>query len=414
MAKILIISETLWYPSNYGDAIRQFHLLKHLRRIHDFTWCSRYRYKRIPGEQGSDYAKSESLLIGTPDFVTKVVKVIYYVLAGRPIGHAADYFMKVRDRIRNLTANERFDIVQIEHLRMAGYVKAIAPACNAIKLLTIQNVDHILYEQLANIERNPLKKIFKRIESKKCFKFEKDMLKNFDAFITVSEDNVQWLRSMGVQGPIHLSFNGADVAGTAFFEQRDSTVLIMPGTMDYEPNIDAAKYFVKEVLPMVWAKMPEIRLLIVGKNPSNDVKSLQSDARIKITGTVPAMGPYYEEAALTVVPLRSGSGTRLKIIESMAYGRVVVSTSIGVEGLQCKEGEHFLLANTPTEMAEAILKLVCGLKNREAIAGRARKHVEEHYDYKQIAAELDMFYRRLLVSRNSINVSAGKTAGRNS
>lgn len=210
----------------------------------------------------------------------------------------------MRRRIRDLTANERFDIVQLEHLKLGDYVRAIAPTCDAIKVLTVQNIDHILYEQLARLEKNLVKKEIKRVESRRYNRFEKEILKFFNAFITVSEDNVRWLRGLGVQDPIHLSLNGADAAGIPFLNQPDCAVLMMPGSMDYEPNIDAAKYFVKEVLHMVWA----------------------------------------------------------------------------------------------AEMVAAILSLIRNPGKREDIARRARKHIEAHYDYKQIETDLDMFYRQLLAN----------------
>jgi glycosyltransferase involved in cell wall biosynthesis len=179
--------------------------------------------------------------------------------------------------------------------------------------------------------------------------------------------------------------------------------------MDYEPNIDAATFFCTHIWPLVREKQPEAKLFIVGRNPSPEVKRLESKPAITVTGTVPDVSPYYKQAALTVVPLRSGSGTRLKIIESMAYGRVVVSTTIGAEGLEYQNGKSIFIYDEPEDMAEGIIRLMQNIKLREEIAISARKHAEQKYDSTVIADKLNAFYHHILKNKYHSSKSLAQT-----
>ncbi|GAH78005.1 unnamed protein product, partial [marine sediment metagenome] len=140
VARILVISEDLWYPPNYGDALRQYYLLRNLSHEHSYVWCCRYRSRRTQDEkdEGANFARSESLLIPKPSIGVKVAKTLPCFISGTPIKQAAYNFKVLQKRIRHLTATEDFDIVQIEHTKMADYVKSIAPSCRATKILTVQ------------------------------------------------------------------------------------------------------------------------------------------------------------------------------------------------------------------------------------------------------------------------------------
>lgn len=398
MAKILIISEDLWYPPNYGDALRQYQLLKYLSRVHDYTWCCRFLRKRTTEEDmaANRLIRSESLYIPRPHLLLKFAKVIPCLLTARPLRQAAFNFRKLWQKIRQLTSTEHFDIIQIEHIKMAEYAQAIAPSCKARKILTIQNIDSIYYRRVAQFEPRLFWRLIYLNESIRYRRFEKKILSNFDAFITVSEENIDWLKEMGVTSPIHFSRNGMNVKSTPFLNQSSEPILIIPGSMDYEPNIDAVVYFTREILPLIWKKRSKVQLFVVGRNPGCKVKKLGADPRIIVTGTVPEMTSYYKKAAITVVPLRSGAGTRLKIVESMAFGRVVISTTIGAEGLEYKDGENIFIADTPEKMAETIIRLIEKPELREKVAIRARNFVKKRYDNIRIAEELNNFYLLLL------------------
>ena len=155
------------------------------------------------------------------------------------------------------------------------------------------------------------------------------------------------------------------------------------GRMDYHANIDAAVYFVKTTWPLIHARRPELRLVIVGAQPPEQVRALASDS-VVVTGTVEDVRPYYHSALISVVPLRVGGGTRLKVLEAMAAGTPVVSTTLGAEGLAVTHGKDILIADTPEAMAEAVVTMQPDSSQRQELVGNARRLVQTLYDWNVV------------------------------
>jgi glycosyltransferase involved in cell wall biosynthesis len=154
--------------------------------------------------------------------------------------------------------------------------------------------------------------------------------------------------------------------------------------MDYQPNVDAVRFFAREVLPLIHGKFPEARFVIVGRSPSPGVQELNDGTKIVVTGTVPEVEPYLQHAMVVVAPLRVGGGTRIKILEAMAHQRPVVATRIGAEGLEVESGKHLLIADTAPGLADAC---ICLLRDREMgrqMSARALDLVREKYDWSKI------------------------------
>src|SRR4029077_2147007 len=164
--------------------------------------------------------------------------------------------------------------------------------------------------------------------------------------------------------------------------------LVFAGSMDWLPNEDAMRFFCHDVLPLIRAEEPRARLSIVGRAPTAAVRAL-ADEHIEVTGTVPDVRPFMRRAAVHVVPLRIGGGTRLKIFEAMAMGQAVVSTTIGAEGLPITHGEHALIADGPRALADAVVSLLRDERRRHALSAAARQLVVEHYDWSVAADVLD-------------------------
>jgi glycosyltransferase involved in cell wall biosynthesis len=171
--------------------------------------------------------------------------------------------------------------------------------------------------------------------------------------------------------------------------------------MGYPPNADAVLYFCRDILPLIEREVPDVRLLIVGHAPPQPVRRLADRHNVTVTGSVPDILPYYRQAKVSIVPLRGGGGTRLKILESMALGRPVVSTSIGCEGLDVDDGIHLEIADRPAEFAGSVIRLLREPARREQIATAARRRMEECYDWSIIAEKLLALYEELLATRSA-------------
>jgi glycosyltransferase involved in cell wall biosynthesis len=169
--------------------------------------------------------------------------------------------------------------------------------------------------------------------------------------------------------------------------------LIFVASMDSEANHDGAIYFVREIFSLVKAPRPSATVVFVGRNPRKELLDLHDAKGIIVTGKVADVFAYYNEAALAVVPLRSGGGTRLKILEAMAAGVPVVSTGIGCEGLNLRDGEHLLIADTPRRFTDCIIRLLDDESFRGEMIRKARALVENEYDWALIARKQVQVYR---------------------
>ena len=183
-------------------------------------------------------------------------------------------------------------------------------------------------------------------------------------------------------------------AGEPSHSQPDAH-LIYIGSMDWYPNEDAVTFFADEVLPNIHEKLPNVQFSAVGGNPSPRVQTLAENPRILVTGRVPEIKPYFARATVFVVPLRIGSGTRLKILEALAMGKAVVSTTVGAEGLDLVDGEEILIADEPAAFAAAVLRLLTDASLRRKIGENGRARVERDYDWRSIGEKLYRLYESL-------------------
>jgi glycosyltransferase involved in cell wall biosynthesis len=224
-------------------------------------------------------------------------------------------------------------------------------------------------------------------------RFEARALARFDGVLAVSNadrDTFTRLYPGAIRQPVHVVPTGVDT--DYFTPQRsspDSRGLVFTGSMDWLPNEDAMTFFCRDVLPLVRAAEPAASLTIVGRTPTGAVSALASGDAVRVTGRVEDVRPYMQEAAVYVVPLRIGGGTRLKIFEAMAMGKAVVSTTVGAEGLPIQNGEHLLLADTPAAFASAVIDLLRNPARRVQLGSAARTLVVDRYDWSAVAAELE-------------------------
>jgi glycosyltransferase involved in cell wall biosynthesis len=179
--------------------------------------------------------------------------------------------------------------------------------------------------------------------------------------------------------------------------------LVFVGSMNYIPNVDAAEFFVNDVLPLIARERPDVTFTIVGARPSAAVRRLAEDPRVSVTGPVDDVRPYYAAAAAAVVPLRAGGGVRMKILEGMALGVPMVSTTIGAEGLSLEHGRELLIGDTPQELADAAIGLLRDPALGDRLARAARETALRRFSWESVAAVLDGVYNSV-VGRYSANV----------
>lgn len=287
-----------------------------------------------------------------------------------------------------------FDIVSCNFIYMAQY-RELFP--HAYPVLEEHNIESQLLRRCAELHQDSkeLDKLAKQVDAVKAFvesnheaqlleAYEDQHWQKFPLRTVVSEQDRQQLDQRCTKGRTVVVKNGIDIETVALVESSNTKNILFIGTMSYYPNIDGACYFVEEILPIVWQQDPTISFYIAGSDPPEKVKSLAQDPRIKVIANPENMSDVAQECSITVVPLRIGSGTRIKIIHSMAMGLPIVSTTLGCEGLNVEDGTHLLVRDQPEEFAQATLKLVSDAELRQKLRTQGRYLVEQEYDWQSI------------------------------
>lgn len=284
----------------------------------------------------------------------------------------------------------RFDVVQIEGVHLAEYVPTIRQ--NSPKSFIVadwHNIESELMDRYADSCTFMPRKLYARRTARLIAQAENRLLAQCDVHTVVSEREKARLKARDRNARIEVVPNGvdADSFGSIVREPQSARNVVFVGSMDYHANIDGALWLAREIWPAIAAARPEWKLQIVGRSPSAAVRALASD-RIEVTGTVDDVRPYYAKAVALAVPLRVGGGTRLKILEAMASGVPIVSTTLGAEGIDILDGVHMILKNNSADFASAI----CSIRSDDPSVQRMIKNsqdvVNKRYSWDSIGLEI--------------------------
>jgi len=266
------------------------------------------------------------------------------------------------------------------------------------KVFFAHNVEAQVWERYHRVTRNPFWRWVSWREYHAMAKAERMYVSKADHLVTVSELDREFFSQYFDRSRITVIPTGVD---TDYFqplpEDERTNHLVFTGSLDWVPNDDGACYLVTKLLPHVRSEIPEVTLCIAGRNPSSNLKALGRDYGVEVTGWIEDIRSCLREAAVYVVPLRVGGGTRLKIFEAMAMGKPIVSTTIGAEGLPVTDGENIIIRDDSREFAAAIVRLLRDPEARTRIGRAARKTVEERYTWKAAADEFDSALRKAMI-----------------
>jgi glycosyltransferase involved in cell wall biosynthesis len=311
--------------------------------------------------------------------------------------------------LANVLRSHRFDTVQIEGVHLMEYLPVIREASESPAIVVDwHNVESELMWRFAETTGNWAKKLAAKRTAKLIEGAENRLLNTCATHTVTSERERQKLLARCRTANIHVVPNGVD---TCFYtvdkvaeafrgggQCNSKQTILFVGSMDYHANIDAAAWFSRTAWPEIARKYPHLDFTIVGRDPAPEVRALASD-RIHVTGTVDDARPFYASAVAVVVPLRSGSGTRLKILEAMAAGVPVISTRLGAEGIEAEDGVHLLLAESGAEIAAAVCRVTSSVETRARLSQAARALVCRVYEWSVIGMQLHRIHADLLESR---------------
>jgi glycosyltransferase involved in cell wall biosynthesis len=308
-----------------------------------------------------------------------------------------------RDRLVALLAEHRFDIVHIEGIELAPYLDILESSRpRPFIVFDDHNCEYLLQKRVFLTDlRNPLRwhgASYSFVQWKRLERFEAQACRRADLVVAVSEADSLALQKLVPQAAPLIIPNGIDVSAytpdTVPATDMGEQALVFTGKMDFRPNVDAMLWFSSQVLPLVRRDCPAAHLWIVGQRPHRRLDALKGDPAITVTGWVDQVKPYIAGASVYVAPLRMGGGTRLKLLEAMAMERAVVATSLGAEGFPAVDGKELLLADTPELFAKAVVSLLRDPSRRADLGQKARRFVEQGYDWRVLIPHLEQGYGR--------------------
>src|SRR5262249_50421747 len=301
--------------------------------------------------------------------------------------------------MRSTVIETNANIVQTEHSFLAPYVGAIPAATQCKTVLSLHNLGVRQYSRMRYLHVDPAEKAALWLKWLTMIGWEIRYASRFDQTITVSSLDRDLLREGNPKLPVAVIPNGCDTGALRPLpDTAGGNGLLYVGTLGYPPNADAVLHFTQAILPLIRRRVPDAKLVVVGHRPPAAVRRLADRGEIVLAGSVGDLLPYYKEAKVSIVPLRAGGGTRLKILEAMALGRPVVSTRIGCEGLEVSDGQHLLVADAPTDFADRVVQLLTDAQLCRRLCQNARALVESVYDWSVICHRLLRLYEELAQS----------------
>jgi sugar transferase (PEP-CTERM/EpsH1 system associated) len=389
--KILWIKAGGLLPADTGGKIRSLQILKHLAHRHEVTVCTFYQHHDgdLHSTLATDVARLIAIPLPIPDrgSLKDALGFVKSVLIGKPHKMEKFYHPEVRQAVASLVHDTSFDIILCDFIYPAGVVDWNAPAC---KVLFTHNVEAEVWERFSKVAASVWWKVASFIEYKAMTRAERKYVTQADHVLTVSDHDREFFSRYVDPSKITTIPTGVDVE---YFTPTPGATLantiVFSGSMDWMPNEDGVLWFVSDIFPTIRRHIPDATFWIVGRNPSAAVQKLETHHGVHVTGTVEDIRPHLGRAATYVVPLRSGSGTRLKIFEAMAAGKAVVSTSIGAEGLPVHHGSNILLADEPETFADSVVALLSNPEEAGRLELNARQLVESTYGWEPVTATVE-------------------------
>ena len=393
---ILFLSITVPFPPNDGGRIRILNILKQISAKNRISLLA---LETTPTDgEGIAYLRDlgidAHLVQQAPNLPPLRPKTVLRALINRqPITVARYYFPAFKQKLHSLLSHNTYDLIGHEYLHTAPYrVKTDLPT-----LLTAHNVDSHIWYRLYQQTDNPLRKFMFWTQKRLFDRYERRILPTFDAIACTSKTDRAILENICPNGTIEVIPNGVDIElYQPNHALEEETSLVFTGSMDWYPNEDAVIYFADEILPLIKERRADAKFYIVGQHPTNRVRKLAERPGIIVTGRVEDPKPYIARATVYVVPLRIGSGTRLKILEALAMEKAVVSTTVGEEGLNLINGEEIIIADEPTRFADAAVQLIGDKQMRRQLGEKGWKHVEADYDWRRIGEKLHQLYESIV------------------
>jgi polysaccharide biosynthesis protein PslH len=389
---ILIVSAQFPYPPHSGFAMRVYQLARQLALHHRVTLLS---YAAAQEREGADaLARELQVRIVERDATSMPAKRARQLLSlgsRRPYSCREVHSRRMQQAIDELCTDDAFDVIQLESSLLCTF----SFPSPARLVLDEHNIEYEVFRRMGEGERSVSRRLFNGVEHARFRRFEQRWWARVDGCIVTSEREARIVAAHESQTPAAVVPNGVDLQ---YFRPRAGSTepnsLVFNGILTYRPNLDAAYHLIEDIWPRVLRRCPDAKLTVVGRGYPTDLRNLRRPG-VTLTGEVPDIRPYLEHAAVVCVPIRMGGGTRLKVVEGLAMGKAMVSTSLGCEGVAVRDGEHLLIADDADSFASRVLELFDSPASGAKLGRAGRGLVEHEYSWSLAGERVQALYQKL-------------------
>lgn len=403
--RVLQICNKIPFPPKEGGSIAMHSLTRMLlQQQHEVKVLAINSSKCfIPEEEiPEDYRKQtnfESVYINTD---LKAAPALKALLHNRSYHAIRFYSMDFETKLTEILKEKDFDIIQLETVYPTVYLQTLKKHSRAKIVVRAHNIEHKIWERVAKHTHNPFKRLYLNILSKQLKQFEKDMLQQVDGIECISPIDADYFHLSGISTPVCTIPFGitAEKLPQQWTDLPMKQNLFSIASMNWQPNIEGIQWFLRKCWPLIQKEFPKLEFLVAGRNLNK--KDFPHTAEgIRILGEVPDAESFMQENGILIVPLLSGSGVRIKILEGMSLGKTIITTSIGAEGIKVCHKKNILIADTPRAFAEAVSYCFTYPKNCRRIGKNARSFILKEYTEEHIAEKLTHFLQKTIDSANN-------------
>ncbi|MFL6661785.1 MAG: glycosyltransferase [Rhizobacter sp.] len=411
--RLAFVSPLFLFPNDAGGKIRTTNILRGLKDgAFDVTLISPATAEQQGEWAGELQRVCDRFVAWQPARVRPRWQRALALLGALPVNVAADRTAPALATVHKTLATERFDVAVFDFVHAAVLRP---PRLDAATVCFTHNVEAEIFARHATQAKGALMRRVWASQHRKMQRFEQESLRGFDAVVAVSERDAKHFRERQGVANAAVIPTGVDLDFFAWqapppADARTPPTVVFTGSMDWSANIDGVQFFLDEVWPLVIAQVPQARFVVVGRNPPSSLVERARGQAVTFTGFVDDVRPHVHGAHVFVIPLRVGGGTRIKAFEAMAMGCPMVSTAIGIEGLDVVDGEHYLCRDAPDAQASAIVDLLGNAELRGRLSVQARRCVEAQFGHRVAAAVFEQICLGALQRRTAASVSNRATA----
>ncbi len=397
--KILILSTKMPWPARDGGAIATLNMALGFAHMNcQVTLLTMNTGKHYFPESDLPKSLRDLISILSVNVNTKIrpFRLILNLLFSRYPYNAERFISRsFRTVLEKCLAENDFDIVQLEGPYLSFYIPSIRGKAKIV--LRAHNQEHQIWRLMSKQEHNLMKRFYLGILARRIEELEKKILSEVDLLIPISDEDRKGFDQLGHTLPVMVIPTGIDISNYPVNEDENRVLLFFIGALDWGPNQEGLDWFFREVWPEIRLKFPGLSLDLAGRNPAYYFSGRNLPENVRLEGEVEYAKEFFHKHTVMIVPLLTGSGIRIKILEAMAMGKIVISTRIGAGGLEAIHGEHLFLADTPAEYVSIIENLQTGQYHLQNMGQKARQFVTENFDILALSEKLISFYKEQLV-----------------